>query len=222
VFACKSSSNSVDADLDAAGDGAAEDAADGGSTTSCPIGDPSQPIEMMIVDRTVNGSIEITQDRVPLILPPQGGKVIFVGVRATNLDGCPIIITASLSDICDQSIIQLDMRPVTLEATGDGWGEPKQPAEIINYSNLPACPAAAATRNIQGEPYALTVQIQDKTGRTAAKSLQVTPFCAQSEIYNDCLCECTKGAVLGATCPANFDAGFFGCATDGGAPDGAG
>jgi hypothetical protein len=210
LLACSSSSG-VDSGPDATAD----------ASVSCPIGDPSQPIEMTIVDRKVDGTLEITQDRVPLILPPQGGKVIFVGVRAKNLDGCPIMITASLRDICDQSIIGLDRRPILLEPAGDGWGEPKQPTEIVNYSNLPACPATSASRNVQGEPYTLTVQIEDKNGRTAEKSLMVTPFCAEVQIHNECICECAKGAVLGAMCPPNFDAGTFGCASDaGGAQDG--
>jgi hypothetical protein len=200
-------------------------ATDGGMKLSCPVGDLSQPIEIQIVHRTVDGGVEVTSDQIPLIEPPQGGKVVFVGVRARNLDGCPVIIQAALRDLCDQSIISNEQRPIVLSPTGDGWLEPQLPGEIINYANLPACPAAGATRNVQGEQYELIIKVTDKMQRTATQTVKVRPFCAEPNVYNMCLCECQGRAMLGAPCPANFDAGAsnLGCTqSDGGSPHDAG
>jgi hypothetical protein len=209
LAACSKSSSATDAGQDA-------------GLKSCPYGDLSQPIDMTIVDRTTGGTIESTMDKLPLIEPPQGGKVAFISVRAKNLDGCPLTITASLRDICDQSVIALQVRPIALDhATSDGFGEPGETDELFNFLNLPACPAAAAIRNIQGEQYDLTVRVDDmKNNKSAEKTIRVTPYCAESDKMNECLCECSTRAVLGEPCPANYDAGpsGLGCtgATDGG------
>ena len=33
-----------------------------------------------------------------ILQPPQGGRVVFVGVRATNVDGCGLQLTGALRD----------------------------------------------------------------------------------------------------------------------------
>jgi hypothetical protein len=207
LFACKSSSGDFDASVHP-------------DAQSCPIGDMSQPMQIEIVHRTLDGGLEMTQNAIPLIEPPQGGYVVFVGVRAKNLDGCPVTIQGAIRDVCDHSVVGLDMRMVSLEPTSDGWGEPKQPSTITNYANIPMCPATADIRNVQGEPYELMVTLQDKTGRMVKTSTVVTPFCADPAMLDTCNCQCAKQAILGATCPLHFDAGTTDCPPpDGGTHD---
>jgi hypothetical protein len=50
---------------------------------------------------------------------------------------------------------------------GDGWAMPDQPATLFNWSNLPACPLATATRDISDQPYLLRLAVADATGATA-------------------------------------------------------
>src|SRR5687767_11515180 len=87
---------------------------------TCPLGDLTQPIELEIIHRGINGGVNTTTSSgaVPLILPPQGGKVMLVGVRAKNLDGCPLTLTGALRDQCTGEVIALERRPVLLEEKG--------------------------------------------------------------------------------------------------------
>ncbi|MCC7382331.1 MAG: hypothetical protein IT384_10900 [Deltaproteobacteria bacterium] len=177
----------------------------------CFFGDPAMPVEIEPIFRTVSGQIEPLADRgrVPLILPPQGGKVAIVGVRAKNLDTCPVNLATALRDTCSGAVIALEQRPILLEPGSDGWASPIQPAEITNYSNLPACPRANLDRSIHEEPYELSIEVTDKDLRTARTVLQIVPFCGEPENELRCQCECTKGYKLGDACEVGFDAGVI-------------
>ncbi len=185
---------------------------------SCFEGDPSAAPQIVIVHRNVDGGVEPTASaaHVPLIQPPQGGKVMFIGVRARNLDGCPLTLTATLRDPCDQSIIALERRPVLLTPVGDGWLEPQQPIEIHNYSNLPACPRAGLSRGIHDEPYELAVTVRDKDNRTVTATKSVVPFCGEPDLFDRCRCECSQNYVLGGACDLTVDAGVAPGCGDGG------
>lgn len=174
----------------------------------CFVGDPAQPPELEAIYRGVDRTIHpITEGgAVPLILPPQGGKVMIVGVRVRNMDGCPLTISTSLRDVCDESIVALERRPVTLTEGSDGWLEPLQPAELSNYSNLPACPRSNLLRDIHGQPYRLSIKVEDKDGRLAETSVEVVPVCAEAEVKDRCECECAQSYSLGQEC-SGMDAG---------------
>ena len=168
----------------------------------CFVGDPAQAPVIEAVFRDVNNEMKPLAEggEVPLILPPQGGKVMVVGVRAKNLDGCPITIATSIRDTCSASIIALENRPVTLEQTSDGWLAPVLPAELINYSNLPACPRANLERDVHDQPYVLTIRVEDKAGRKAETTVEIVPTCAEPEFMEQCLCECDDDYNLGQDC----------------------
>lgn len=176
---------------------------------SCFVGDPSQPAEIQLVHHTESGVVAPITDQgeVPLILPPQGGKVMLIGVRARNLDGCPLTIATAIIDPCTEAVVAFERRPVVLQPTGDGWLEPLQPAEISNYSNLPACPRASLTRDVHGQPYTLRVSVEDKDKRKVQQDVTITPTCSQPEFAEQCRCECSQGYVLGGACDPNQDAG---------------
>lgn len=175
---------------------------------SCPLGDLTKPIELEIVHKAVGGGVTVTTSSgaVPLILPPQGGKVMLVGVRARNVDGCPLTLTAAMRDTCTGDLIALERRPILLEEK-NGWLEPQEPLELNNYSNLPACPREGLTRSVSGEPYQIEVVVEDKTGRQATKSITIIPTCAEPENEMTCRCECRTDFSTIDNCDLSRDAG---------------
>src|SRR5687768_4064252 len=83
----------------------------------CIIGDESAEAEIVMVYRTVDGEVADVVDNgeVPLILPPQGGKVTLIGVRAKNVT-CSLQVFASVSNsFCGGNIFGLEGRVVDLE-----------------------------------------------------------------------------------------------------------
>lgn len=176
---------------------------------SCFVGDDSLPVEIEPLFRNADGEIEMLEDGdiLPLITPPQGGKVAFIGVRARNIDGCPLRIDTALFDPETEEVVSLERRPIRLKPTMDGWLLPLLPNSIANYSNLPACPRAGLAHDIHGEPYRLEIVVTDKKNRTAAAELDVIPTCAEPAFYERCRCECRADYELGQVCEP-VDGGF--------------
>lgn len=176
--------------------------------SGCFVGSEDAGPEMIIIHQTVGGTIAETlaEGPVPLIEPPQGGRVIFVAARARNLDGCPINVTAALRDVCTNRVVGFESRDVLMKPTGDGWIEPEFPDQLANYSNLAACPVAAATRDIHDQRYMLEVRLTDVAGRSIEKHVPVFPVCAEPAMLDECLCLCRARYVLGE-CPERLDAG---------------
>jgi hypothetical protein len=172
---------------------------------SCTSGDPKQPLEIDLVYRDVNGAMMPLAELadLPLIQPPQGGKVLLVGVRARNIEGCTLMLSTALRDAADNMIVSLERRPVSLEPDADGWLRPLQPMELSNYSNLPACPHANLTHSINGEPYVIEISATDAAGRNAKLTRKIVPTCAEPASLDLCLCECTKDYTLGGACGAS-------------------
>jgi hypothetical protein len=171
-------------------------------SASCFMGDVSKPVELEVIHRAADGKYEATEDmsEVPLIQPPQGGKILFVGVRARNLDGCGLTLATALVEPETGAVVSLERRPVTLEPGDDDWMSPQRPKEASNYSNLPACPRADLARSVVGEVYELRVNITDSAGRKAATSIQVVPTCGEPALSALCHCECSKDYKLGGGC----------------------
>jgi hypothetical protein len=174
----------------------------GGAEDGCFVGDVAKSAEFDVVYRTADGELKLAEDmaQVPLIQPPQGGKVLFLGVRARNLDGCGLTLATALVEPESGAVVSLERRPVTLEANGEGWMEPQRPTEASNYSNLPACPRADLARSIEGEVYELRVNITDAAGRKAERSMRIVPACGEPGLLELCHCECSKDYRLGGGC----------------------
>jgi len=187
-----------------------DDDADG-DTPPCAIGDRALPPELQIVLGQPGGSapayvVASEGGAAPILTPPQGGKIVLAGVLAKNV-GCFVQISASLRDECNGRALAVESRPVGLRARADGWGEPADPMQISDYSNLPICPRAQAERDLEGEPYLLTVHLSDGAGREAEASLRVVPTCAEPDALAACVCECDADYVLGQVCAPEPDAG---------------
>ncbi|MDP9002945.1 MAG: hypothetical protein M3O46_22875 [Myxococcota bacterium] len=144
---------------------------------------------------------------VPLLLPPQGGRVLFAGVRATNVDGCGMRLTVELRDLASGQM-RIDSRKIDLIEDANGWGVSATSgaagisAVIASFSNLAACPNDWSTTDLNGHQFGLDVSIEDTNGRQAMKSFRVTPSCAQPENFNMCLCICKAGYMPGTPCPS--------------------
>ena len=175
----------------------------------CPFGDPDAPAQLEIVhlDETgVNVVDTLPGARVPLNPPPQGGWILLLGVRATNLDGCQLTLTTSFRDTCSDTILKLDQRPAKLEDLGTGWGQ----STLGTFGNLPICPQVTSERNLHDEPYDVTVEVVDRDGKQAAKTLTLTPYCPAGT--DRCTCECDRNYVVGGACPPGGpDAGVPAC-----------
>jgi hypothetical protein len=138
-----------------------------------------------------------------LMLPPQGGRVVFVGARATNVDGCGLQLTGALRDETSRQV-RVDSRTINLIATGGGWGASGVgvlAGNISSFSNIAACPNQWSTTDVFGHDYLLEVSIEDRGGRTAARSIHVTPYCGEPASAAECACVCSAGYVLGQDCP---------------------
>jgi hypothetical protein len=170
--------------------------------TACVAGDAAAALELQIVYRTGAGFRLATAEAapIPLAQAPQGGQILFVGVRVRNVDGCAATLGAALLDVETKSVVSLERRPIFLEMGEDGWLAPYQPSQASNYSNLPACPRANIDRSIDGERYELRVDLTDGAGRTAETSMIIIPSCNEGDSYDQCHCQCAKGYVLGMTC----------------------
>jgi len=174
---------------------------------ACPefIGDRDAGVEMQIIAQRADSTPEVLTDggAVALIQPPQGGKIIAAGMRAKNLCAGSVQIQGVLRDPPTNRVVGLEGRPVVYTAGADGWAEPAEPMQLSGYANVAVCPNTASSRDVQDQPYELTVSAMDVLGHTASSTISVTPFCAEPAVEARCRCECTAGYVLGQTCVAD-------------------
>jgi hypothetical protein len=145
-------------------------------------------------------------DDVSMLLPPQGGRVVFAGVRATNVEGSELQLTEALRDLATRQV-RFDSRTINLVPTGDGWGVSASldaPASnaIGSFSNIPVCPNEWSATDVYDHAYSLEVTIHDRKGRMLTKAIRVTPRCDEPENLAECLCICMGGYVLGQACAA--------------------
>lgn len=187
----------------------------------CPtgyLGDPnSDPILELRALKADGTDVPLHDgDDLAVLFPPQGGRVSFVGVRATNVDGCAMQITGALRDPISKQI-RLDGRTVNLRREADGYGTTgggtttniEDSAEIGDYSNIPLCPNQWASQDVFDVGFELEVVIVDRLKKTTSKKINVVPRCADpGERGVACRCLCRNGYVLGETC--GEDAGVDG------------
>jgi len=181
--------------------------------TSCPtgyLGDPAKDIVMDLRALKADGTdVPLASGGdLAIIFPPQGGRVAFVGVHATNLDGCGVQITGALRDKATGQL-RLDGRTVNLRRESDGYGTTGEGAStdlanssaIGDYSNIPLCPNQWASTDIFDQVFELEVLVQDVHGKKSDLKIDVTPRCAEpGDKETACKCLCKVGYVLGETC----------------------
>jgi len=178
------------------------DAGSSGSGCLLPfVGDPNLPMEMEVIAMGPSGLDTVTDgSSVSLMFPPQGGRVVFAGVRARNVDPCAVRIAGALRDTSSQQV-RVETRIVNLTATGDGSAR-SNPDDISSFSNIPACPNQWSDRDLYDVPYELSITLTDRDKRQVKKVLSVVPRCDEPGREAECLCLCKGGYVLGASCEA--------------------
>ncbi len=153
----------------------------------------------------------------PLLFPPQGGRVSFVGVRVKNIDPCGVRLLGAVRDIKSRQV-RIDGRTVNLQRDREGYGvtglgntDVTSDVAIAAYSNVPLCPNQWAEESIFDAEYELEVVVTDRSGKKGGAKIKVIPKCAEPMREAQCKCLCKKGYVLGEAC--GEDAGIL----DGGA-----
>jgi hypothetical protein len=171
----------------------------GGPCTTGFIGDQNAATVVALTVQAVDGTTRVVNDGdgVPLVLPPQGGRIIAAGVRARNLDGCAVQIQGYLRDPATLQL-RLDARPVNLRVAADGWGE-SAPRDLASYANIPVCPNEWSPTSIDGNDFDLTITATDRRGNTASITRRVVPACPAGA--GECVCQCKGGYRLGDGCP---------------------
>jgi hypothetical protein len=174
------------------------------------IGDKSKPVQLEITARDVAGkAVPVKEgDDVPMIYPPQGGRVVFVGARVTNIDPCAMKLSGAIRDPTTAQV-RIDNRTVNLVPGSDGFGTTLD-VDISTFSNVPVCPNQWASDDVFDKPYELQVTVLDRGGRTATQKVKVVPRCAEPERAAECRCICRKDYMLGQACDAGVDAGSDG------------
>jgi hypothetical protein len=182
------------------------------------LGDKTKPPEIELTARGPDGiAVPVKDgDTVSMIFPPQGGRVMFAGVRATNIDPCAAMLTGALQDLSTMQL-RLDARTINLLPTSgmSGWGG-SDDDDISTFSNVPLCPNQWSKTDIYGTTYELSVTVTDREKRTATKTAKVIPSCAEPSNLDECLCICQGGYVLGQHCDPVVDAGADGNEMEGG------
>jgi hypothetical protein len=179
------------------GDGSADA---GTGLVECFFGDEGQdPVgELVFLDEDFQLQDLAPGQAVPLILPPQGGKVVFIGARLKNMDLCSLQANGGVFDDCPTSprIIGREGRGIQMvENAATGFAEPADPTTINNYVNLPLCGNFTSSRDIDGEPYRVEIRFSDRARRSLVLTADITPFCpgepgAEDGQFEQCTCEC--------------------------------
>lgn len=190
----------------------------GGEGPSCTVGflgDQAQSPELEVFFYGADEADHPVADGAVLdmIEPPQGGRVIYVGARARNVDGCSVLLTATLRDPTTNQI-RFDTRTANLQDEGDGWGS-VQPGVLAAYSNIPACQNSWSAQTLYEDGYLLEVKLEDSGGRVAEASFDVRAQCTElsqarpsgPDVLDECLCICREGYQIGDTCDGGGGAG---------------
>lgn len=181
----------------------------GSDATSCGIpyiGDESADIEMELItldpdykERPLTSGADAS-----ILIPPQGGRVIFIGVRAKNLNPCAVKLSGAVRDPATNET-RLDTRTVNLDAADDGWATSDE-TDISTFSNVPVCSNTWASTDVYDQTFKAIVSLTDRDGKKATATVDVVPRCDEvkmldgQDVQKDCLCICKLGYVTGQPC----------------------
>ena len=171
------------------------------------VGDPNAPMEVNIVAINPEYKLQPVEEGSgdSLMFPPQGGRVVFIGVRARNVNPCGVRLSAALRDPVTKRV-SLDNRIINLQIAEDGYGQ-CDVTRIDTFANIPSCPNSFSSQDLMDVSYELTVSLTDKDDRKFTKILQVTPHCDEPGRIDECRCICAADYELGMACAELPDAG---------------
>jgi hypothetical protein len=166
------------------------------------VGDRDAAIEMDLLALGPDSGTSMPVDNgstLSLDFPPQGGRVVFVGARANNLDPCGVVMIGTARDPASGQV-RTDMRTVTMaKSPADGWATSSDD-NIYSFANVPICPNQWSESDAFGVPYEWTLELTDRHGKMAKKTFHAAMGCFEPAHLDDCLCTCKKGYVLGQHC----------------------
>lgn len=164
------------------------------------LGEEGQELQMDVIALDARATSHPVKDgdTIDIIMPPQGGRVLFLGVRATNLSACGVQLSGTLRDP-ESGRVMSETRTINLAPTGDGWGQ-SEDIDISTFANVGVCPNNWAARDIFDQDYEIVVQVKDREGRMAKQARKVRPVCGEKDIEAECRCICKHGYVLGEAC----------------------
>lgn len=188
-------------------------ATDGGAS-ACKrdyVGDKDADIELEVItlDPDYMAQPFAAGGDVSILVPPQGGRVIFVGVRAKNLDPCAVKLTGAIRDPASKQV-RVDARTMNLDVSDDGWAVSDE-TDISTFSNVPVCSNNWADTDVFDQTFKLVLNVKDRDGKTADVELDMVPRCdeekiltldsgLQIDVQKECLCLCKHGYVTGEAC----------------------
>jgi hypothetical protein len=177
-----------------------EDAGTIGGCTLPYVGDPNAPMEVEVVALGPNGKLHPITDGsdITLMFPPQGGRVVFAGVRARNVNPCGVRLAGALRDPMSKQV-RIDNRIINLQIASDGYGQ-SNIADIFTFANIAACPNQWSDQDLMDVPYELTLSLTDKDERKVTHVIQVIPRCDEPGQIGGCRCQCDADYVLGMEC----------------------
>ncbi len=183
--------------------------ADSSSCTLEYIGDPDAAMELELTTLAPDYTAKPLAEGgdTSILIPPQGGRVIFVGLRAKNVDPCALSLNGALRDPATNAVSPVDGRYLNLDATEDGWGQ-SDATDISTYANIAVCANHWASTDVFDQPFQLELSVTDRTGKKGKALLNVVPRCDETKIQDgvdlqkECLCLCKEGYVTGEDCDA--------------------
>jgi hypothetical protein len=180
---------------------------DAGVEPDCFFGDPNEePVAELVHRIGIGADLLLEGGDVDMILPPQGGKVILVGVRAKNINLCAVGVSAAVRDTCDGGLLSREGREIALVAADDGWAYPVNPDLLDNYANVAMCPNRASSRDIDGYPYQIEVRLTDQlTRKNVLVTMSIVPRCNEANVLQECECTCDNEYELGRDCTIRYD-----------------
>lgn len=173
------------------------------SGTGCPLpyaGDPSQPPEMELWALGAQAMTAALVDGgpLPLVFPPQGGRVALVGVRARNINPCAVQLSGAVRDLVNDQV-RVDARTVNLRVSDAGYAFSAD-TNINQWANIPLCPNQWASGAVENTTFRVELTLTERNGREMRRDMLVVPYCAEPENLAECRCICREDYVLGQSC----------------------
>ena len=153
-------------------------------------GDGAQPMQLQLVGVGPNGGpVELRDgDPLALLVPPQGGSVLYAGARAANLMACNVNMSAFLREADGGSALtNLDARSSNLEEQHGSFLGPRSDHLTSDLPNIPACPDALG-KGVAGKNAILDLTLTDAAGKVGKAQLRVVPTCPPGDARCACLC----------------------------------
>jgi hypothetical protein len=175
------------------------------------VGDPELPIELKPIVMAADETSSPLEDGtlVPLVFPPQGGRVIFIGARATNIFPCAVYIEGRARDVKTKQL-RSDGRTINLKPGADGWAGSVD-GDLNTFSNVPICPNQWVSYDAYDEVFELELELKDRGGKTASVVLEATLYCSEPDKEEGCKCICEHGYTTDKICDEpRVDAGVDG------------